>query len=166
MNSSKRIALPLSEAVPDMRGWAVQAAIRLAVSLSGKSDDDIAAEMGWTMSIKSRIFHNMDYWPSLPNIPKFCEVVGNAVIAAWVIDNANFLVKKTGPTDAPRLMRQLRELLRSLSDLLAEAEKALEDETIDSREARRVIRELLPLFCVGGEMLAGLQAVINQEKGV
>ena len=155
-NNSKRITLPLGEAVPDMRGWSVQAAVRLATSLSNKSDSDIAAEMGWSESIRSRMFSNMDYWPSLPNIPKFCQVVGNAVIAAWVVDNANFLVKKTSPTDAPRLMRQLRELLRGLSDLLAEAEKALEDENIDSREARRVIRELLPLFGVGGEMLAGL----------
>ena len=155
---------PSGLAVPDMRGWSVAAAFGLAVSLSGKSDEEIAGAMGWSGSVKSRAFSNKDYWPSLPTIPRFCEVVGNAVIARWIVDNTGFLAGQAAPSDGPALMRQIRGVLRATSGVMEEAEKALDDGKIVTPEARRILRELSDLFRAGGEMLAGLQAVIERER--
>ena len=147
-----------------MTGWAFSAAFRLAVSLSGKNDDEIAAAMGWSESVKNRIFHNHDYWPSLPTVPRLCAVLGNTIVARWIIDNANFLIRKVPPTDAPTLLRQLREAMKEFSDIMEHGQAALEDWHISRQEARRIIREMSDLMRVMGEMFAGLQAVILQDK--
>ena len=152
-------------AVPNMRGWSLPAAMRLAFALSRKTDDEIAAEMGWSSSTANRIFHNQDYWPSLPNLPRLCLVLGNSVIPRWIIDNAVFHFDRVRPMDAPTLFTSLRQMMAETARLIEEGEKSLEDGKVVSQEARRVLRALADVFHVGGAMIAGLQAVIQREKG-
>ena len=155
---------PLGNIVPDLAGMSLPAAVRMAISFSGKSDDDIAAAMHWGKSQSNRFFHSMDYWPSLPNIPRLCEVLGNTIIARWIVDNADFLVLRVPPTDAPALFRQLRDMLKEMSGLMDEAQKAMEDGVISGLEARRIIHDLTGLFRAGAAMLAGLQARLDHDK--
>lgn len=155
---------PLGDTVPDLRGYSLAASMRMAFSFSGKSDDEIAAAMGWTKSTANRIFHNQDYWPSLPTLPRLCGVLSNMVIPRWILDNTDFLVGQIKPTDVPTLFSQLRQMMREVSELMEEGEKAMQDGKIVSLEARRILRELSDLFSVGGNMIAGLQAVIQSER--
>ncbi len=156
---------PLGGAVPNLRGYSLPAAMRMAFHLSGKPEDEIAAAMSWNKSTANRIFHNQDYWPSLPTLPKLCCVLGNAVIPRWIIDNADFLIDKAHPMQAPELFRDLRKMMAETARLIEEGEKALEDGRIVSQEARRILRALAEVFQVGGMMIAGLQAVIQDHKG-
>ena len=126
--------------IPCLRGYSLPAAMRLAFALSGKSDDDIAAAMGWGSSVANRIFHNQDYWPSLPALPKLCVVLGNRVVPYWIMDNADYLVEKARPMDAPALFKALREMMRETAELLEAGEKALTDGRIETLEARRACR--------------------------
>ena len=162
---SDRNKFPLGDAVPDLRGYPFAAAFAMAVAYSGKSETEIAASMHWSRSMSSRIFHNQDYWMSLPTVPDFCSVVGNTIVARWIIDNADFLVQQAAPADVPTLFRQLRELLREVAALMDEVQSASVDGEIDGRESRRMVRELTGLFRVGGEMLAALYARIEAERG-
>jgi transcriptional regulator with XRE-family HTH domain len=154
----------INRALPDMRGYSLPAALRMAFALSGKSDDEIAAAMGWGSSTANRIFHNQDYWPSLPTLPKLCVVLGNTVVPRWITDNADFLTERARPMDASQLFKALRGMMRETAELLEAGERALTDGKIESLEARRVLRELEDIFKVGASMLAGLQAVL-QEGG-
>ena len=157
---------PLGRSIPNLRGYSLPAAMRLAFAFSGKSDDEIAAQMGWNKSTANRIFHNQDYWPSLPTLPKLCVVLGNAVVPRWIIDNSDFILGRTQPMDAPALFKALREMMKEVAHLLEEGEQALEDGRVVSQEARRVIHALEDVFHVGCMMVAGLQAVIQNEKEV
>ena len=156
---------PLGNAVPNMRGYSLPAALRMAFALSGKADDEIAAQMGWNKATANRIFHNQDYWPSLPTLPKLCVVLGNAVIPRWIIDNADFMLGRAQPMDAPSLFAALRRMIKEVAHLLEEGERALDDGKVVSVEARRILRALADVFQVGGIMIAGLSAVIQQDKG-
>lgn len=66
--------------LPNLRGMSVAAAMRLAIAYSGKPDAEIAAVMGWSASVASRVFSNGDYWPSLPSLPLFYAAVGNVTL--------------------------------------------------------------------------------------
>lgn len=155
---------PLGRSIPNMRGYSLPAAMRLAFAFSNKSDDEIAAEMGWNRSTANRIFHNQDYWPSLPTLPKLCVVLGNAVIPRWIIDNSDFILGRAQPMDAPALFKALREMMKEVAQLLEEGERAFEDGQVVSQEARRVLRALEDVFQVGCMMVAGLQAVIQRDR--
>lgn len=150
--------------IPNMSGWSLPAALRLAFAMSDKTDDEIAAEMGWSRSTANRIFHNQDYWPSLPTLPKLCVVLGNIVIPCWIMDNAASMWGHAQPMDAPALFKALRRMMLEVARLLEEGERALEDGKIVSQEARRILRALADVFQVGGLMIAGLQAVILQGR--
>lgn len=156
---------PLGRSIPNMRGYSLPAAMRLAFSFCQKSDDEIAAEMGWNRSTANRIFHNQDYWPSLPTLPKLCVVLGNAVVPRWIIDNSDFILGRVQPLDAPALFKALRQMMQEVAGLLEEGERALDDGQVVSMEARRVLRALEDVLQVGCLMVAGLQAVIQRDKG-
>lgn len=151
--------------VPPLRGYSLPAALRMAFALSGKSDDEIAAQMGWSASTANRIFHNQDYWPSLPTLPKLCLVLGNDVVPRWIMENAEFIMQPARPMDAPALFKALRGMMRETAELLEQGESALNDNSIAVQEARRVLRELSDVFRVGGMMVAGLQAVLREGAG-
>jgi transcriptional regulator with XRE-family HTH domain len=150
--------------VPSLRGYSLPAALRMAFAMSGKSDDEIAAAMGWSSSTASRIFCNQDYWPSLPTLPKLCVVLGNGIVARWIVDNADYTVADIKPLDAASLFRHLRRMMRSTADLLEAGEAALTDGKVETGEARRILRELTEIFQTGAAMLAGLQAVILEDR--
>ncbi len=151
--------------LPSLEGYSLASAIRMAVAVSDKNEDEIAAAMGWGSSVSNRVFSNQDYWPTLPTIPRFCEVTGNTILAQWIVDNTNFLAVPAQPMDAPTLMADLRKMMREFSELLRESEKALEDGSISTAEARRVLNELDDIFSVGSAMTSRLQAVIQRKKG-
>ena len=102
----------------------------------------------------------------MPTLPKLCVVLGNAVVPRWIIDNSDFILGRTQPMDAPALFKALREMMKEVAHLLEEGEQALEDGRVVSQEARRVIHALEDVFHVGCMMVAGLQAVIQNEKEV
>lgn len=152
--------------IEELGGMSVQAAIRLSLAASGLPDDEIMAAMGWSRSTGNRIISNGDYWPSLPTLPRYCEVVGNFVVPYWVIANAHIVVGSFPEMDAPSLLAYVRKLMKEISDVLEESEKALADTKVDPAEARRVERKLEGVFSVTVPMLARLQATINAARGV
>jgi hypothetical protein len=149
---------------PNLSGYSLPAAMRLAFALSGRADDDIAAAMGWSRTVAARIFSNLDYWPSLPSIPKLCTVLGNTIIPRWIIANSYCAPERSVPLDARGLFSALRQMMREMAELLESGEAALNDGQIESLEARRVIHDLTDIFHAGAVMLSGLQAVLDREK--
>jgi hypothetical protein len=155
----------LGRSIPNLRGYSLAAAMRLAFAFSSKSDDEIAAEMTWPPSTANRIFHSQDYWPSLPTLPKLCGVLNNDVIPRWIMDNSDSILGLVQPMDAPALFKVLREMMKEVAQLLEEGEHAMGDGKLVSLKARRILRALEDVFQVGCKMLSGLQAVIQQDKG-
>lgn len=147
-----------------LQGISVQAALRLAVARSGKSDDEIGAEMGWSPSVTARILKNMNYWPSFPSLPDLCRVLGNTTLIRWALLNVNAVELQNRPMDAIALLSSMGALFAEMGALAAEGQKALEDHHIDPNEARRLLRRLRAIFDVGCDMVPRLQATIDAEK--
>lgn len=153
----------LNAHVPNLRGVSLAAALRMAFVFSGKADDEIATAMGWGPSVANRIFSNQDYWPNLGSIPHLCNVLGNTIVAQWIIENTEFYVDAMSPMDTRTLLADLRKLMHEVALVIEEGEKALEDNHVAPDEARRVAREIDDLLRVCCPMLARLQATINQR---
>lgn len=147
--------------LPNLRGMSVAAVMRLAIAYSGKPDTEIAAVMGWSSSVASRVFSNGDYWPSLPSLPLFCAAVGNDILPRWIMANADILTEFVAPMDAVSLLASMGNLFREMADVAAEAQAALVDGQVVPEEARRILRQLRDVFTVGGGMVARLQATID-----
>lgn len=146
---------------PNLRGMSVAAAMRLAIAYSGKPDVEIAAVMGWSASVASRVFSNGDYWPSLPSLPLFCEAVNNDIIPRWIMANMGVLAERAAPMDALSLLAGMGSLFREMADVAAAGQAALADGQVSPDEARRILRQLRDVFIVGGGMVARLQATID-----
>ena len=136
-------------------------ALNLARIQSGKTIDEIQAEMSWKPGHAQRIFYDDSYWPSLPTIPKLCVVLGNTILLDWLQAQVEFggLALEFEALDCLGLLRELNLLVRELGDVSVEAEKAVEDEKVDKAEARRICKELRDVLNKGIAILNGLEAI-------
>lgn len=147
-----------------LKGISLQAALRMALTTTTKTEDDISAEMGWSPSQQARFFKSHDYWPALPNIPRFCRVVGNCVIPMWVMANAECEVQQASPMDVISLLESMSKLFLEMGTLGLVGQKSIIDGKIDQLEAKRLLRNLRDLFTAGYEMVPRLQATIDADK--
>lgn len=148
-----------------LRGMSLQAAFRLAVALSRHSDPEIAAVMGWSKSVENRVFSNENYYPSLPNLTKFCDAVGNTIVPQHVMANCNAVAEQCDPIDAVKLLSAMGSLFARMGAVAKEGEAALaNDGKVDAAEAKRILRRLQDVICECSGMMAGLQARIEAEK--
>lgn len=136
-------------------------AISLAVRLSGMSNDEVGAAMDWKPGNYDRIFGSGNYWPSLPNIPKFCVVVGNNVLIDWLHAQAHAGgVKHDFPSlDCQGLLHGMNQLMRDLGDVAKECERAVVDNHIQAAEATRLIKRLLSLTTDTVHTIRGLRPI-------
>lgn len=145
-----------------LKGMSAFSALRLAVSLSGRADDEIAAAMNWSPRVANRIFSNDSYWPSFPTLPRLCAVLGNDILARWVTVNAAVLPEHVDAVDAPTLVTLMGELFGEMGDVAGEGRRALEDGSISELDVRRILRELRGVLDKGAEFMGRLQANLEQ----
>lgn len=151
-----------------LKTMSLPAAFGMAVALSGKSHDEIESGMGWGPDNARRILcMTQNYWPSLPSLPRLCEVLGNTVIAEWVMARATASLPERhadamGVADA---MRTLDRLMRETGDVLRVSGDAVADGEISDTDARRVLREVMHVVPVLANFIAGLQAVRDAQRG-
>lgn len=147
-----------------LKGYSLVAAMRMAIAYSHKTEEEIAAGMGWGAASASRFFSSGDYWPALPNIPRLCRVLGNNLVIQWLMDNTETVIQPVEPLDAPAMLRSLGGLFGQMGAISREGQEILMDNVIDVAEARRMIRRVQALLSEGESLLAGLQANIEQGR--
>lgn len=146
-------------------------ALALAESMSGRTRGEIAAAMGWPACNANRVFNSADdYWPSLPNLPRLCAVLGNTVLLDWAYAQALAGWMESAPldVDAVRLLADVAALAQELGDVSREVRQSIGGESEDGRmisakEARRIVRELRDLVGRGLLAISGLQAIADGE---
>ena len=136
-------------------------AIKFAVMLSGLSQDEVGAAMNWKPGNYDRIFGSGNYWPSLPNIPKFCVIVGNNVLIDWLHAQAHAGgVQHAFPSlDCQGLLHDMTQLMRDLGDAAKECERAVANRQIEAAEATRLIKRLLSLCTDSVQTIRGLRPI-------
>ena len=147
-----------------LKGSSLQAAITLSLVSVGKTEEEISAAMGWSAAQHARFFRSHDFWPALPNLPRYCSIVGNHVLALWIIANAEFVVEQCQPMDAITLFKSLADLFVQMGSLAHEAHAALEDGKVDQLEAKRLLRRLSEILSSSYGMVPRLQATINASR--
>lgn len=141
-------------------------AFQLAVRMSGKSHHAIADAMGWQERIASRFFNvGDDYWPSLASVPALCRVLGNTVLAEWIVATSGGLPGALHPAGTPLgvlgTMQRVEAVTREVGHVLREAGAAMADGKVDPVEARRVWREATHACDQLMQLIAGMQAVVE-----
>jgi len=136
-------------------------AIQLSVTKSGKTRDEIAAEVGWAASNANRIFSSENYWPSLPTVARFCVACGNSLLLDWLHTQVRLggLRFDPQPLDAADLVLSMGRMFRELGDVARVGERSVADGSVSPDEARRLIKELYDLIEEATATLSGLHAV-------
>ena len=136
-------------------------ALNLARIQSGKTIDEIQAEMSWKPGHAQRVFYDDSYWPSLPTLPKLCGVLGNTILLDWLQTQVEFggLALKFEALDCIGLLRELNLLVLEMGEVSREAERAVADGTVDRAEARRICKEMRDVLNKGIVILNGLEAI-------
>lgn len=147
-----------------LKGISLQAATRMSLATTTKTDDEITAEMGWTEAQQARFFNSHNFWPALSNLPRYCRVVGNHTLALWVIANADTYAEECTPIDAVSLFRSMSDLFAQMGALAQEASAAMDDNAINQLEAKRLLRRMSEIFSTGYSMVPRLQATINASR--
>jgi len=119
-------------------------AFRLALEVSGKTEKEVAEEMGYEFSNCHRVFSLEEYYTSYDKPPKMCEVLGNNIIILWLIAQADKALDKPchEKVDCPSLLKDAADLFKETSDVGKAAAETIEDGVIESRELRKIIKEL------------------------
>lgn len=150
--------------IEELKGISLLAATRMALAASSKTEDEIAAEMGWSQSQQARFFKSHDYWPALPNLSSLCRALGNCTIPLWIMANFEYVSDQQAPMDAKCLLMSMAVMFRDMGELAVQGQKAVEDNQIDSLEAKRMLRKLRDLFSTCYLMVPRLQATIDADK--
>ena len=143
----------------DLTRMSLLDALNLALVLSGKNIDHVAAEMGWQPSNARRIFSSDDYWPTLPNLARLCVVLGNTILLDWLATQAEAGGCRLAfeALDAKGLLLSMGDMFKELGEAAAECRKALEgDQSISQAEARRLVRKLRDLAASVLRAISGL----------
>lgn len=134
-------------------------AFKLAVQQSGLTVTEIATRLGWTQAFMRRVFSTDKFFPSFPDLPAFCSVVGNRIILQWLECNATSApVLEHSAVTASTLPSRITGVFSEAGDVAREAHRALLDNTLDSAERRRLIAELTDLLDVCLSLVGDLRA--------
>lgn len=169
-----------------LEGMSLSMAFGLAVSSSDLSRETIADYMGWTPDKAARFFNgNDDYWPSLPHLPRLCQVLGNTILTEWAETKAQRLHAKHGKGFAeytnigtgrglesaqealtiPNAVTSLSSLSKEFTDVLKVCAEAVSDGDINQKEARRIVRELFQLIGAATAMMHKTERLCQQLQG-
>ncbi|HAS89104.1 MAG TPA: hypothetical protein DCS48_07340 [Desulfovibrio sp.] len=122
-------------------------AFRMALEMSGKSEKEVAKEMGYEFSNCHRIFSMEPYYTSYEKLIQMCEVLGNNIIILWLIAHADHAVNdhpiEHEEVDCVCLLKDSANLFKETSEVGRAASEAIEDGVLELHEVRRVIRELM-----------------------
>ena len=117
-------------------------AFRLALEISGKSEKEVAENMGYEFSNCHRVFSTEDYYTSYEKLPRMCKVLGNNIIIMWLIAQADKALDEPSyeKVDCPALLKDAAELFKKTSAVGKEASEAIGDNKLEPHELRRVIK--------------------------
>lgn len=145
----------------DYRNMSLRDALHHARMLSGLSEDEVGAAMRWAPGNTSRIFGEDNYWPTLPNIPKLCVVLGNSVLLDWLQAQAEAggVQYDFEAMDCEALLMSLGRMFRELGDVAKAGERAVADRHIDAAEARVLTRKLQALCATVVRAIGGMRPI-------
>lgn len=134
-------------------------AFKLAVQQSGKTLPDIAKGMDWSVSQARRVFSAAKFYPSYPDLPRFCAVVGNLTIINWLLARATFHGIDEGrqSVDCAALLLRVTDIFAEVGDVAEEARKSVADNSLEPRELRSLIQELSDVLQQGMALVGDLR---------
>lgn len=134
-------------------------AFKLAVQQGGLSLPDIAKGMGWSQSFARRVFSAEKFYPSYPDLPKFCAVVGNNIIIHWLLARATFhgIDEARQDVDCNTLLRRVNDIFAEVGDVAEEARRSVADDSLEPQELRRLIKELSDVLQQGMALVGDLR---------
>lgn len=141
------------------------AIMEMAVAMSGKTRAQIEMDLGWTKSRVTRICNpNAHYWPSLPDVPIFCNALGNTLIIDWLRarcdEKAMETIETASKNDTLEVLQLLNSIGREMGDVHEAIQIALEDDgEVDEVEARRIAREGYDVIRRWSELFATLARI-------
>lgn len=124
----------------------------------GKTRDDMAAELGMSPSNMQRLFADQNYWPTLPNLARFCRVTGTTLVLDWLLVQVEDGLFAEGgvpfgscDVNEADLLRSLRDMAREFGELAARIEEGTRPDSeagssLSRTEARRIYREAMDLI--------------------
>lgn len=117
---------------------------KLALTTAGKSPQKVSEAMGWDTGQTNRIFSPEKYWPSYPQLPKLCHILGNTILIDWLMIRAmRYGLDETHQdVDCKNLALRVADLFGEVGDVGRSAQAALEDGKLEPKELRAIIREL------------------------
>ena len=150
----------------DLTNLSLPDVISLMVSSSGKTVEEVSAEVGWSTSVAQRISNPAEnYWPGLPTIPRFCVACGSTLIIDWLVAQIEIggVDLDTDCLDWTGLLLTLTDMERELGDVAREVREAIEPDKDDGvrrisrTEAKRIIREVQDVIGKGVDLINGLR---------
>lgn len=151
----------------DTRGLASLDAIdafKLAAEQSHMTLGQIADAMGWSESQARRVFSTEKYFPSVPDIPKFCNALGNNVILLWLQAKTMTygLPETCRDIDCENLVFRIGALFGEVGDVGRKGQDAIADGKLEAHELRAIINEVKDVLTEGMELVGDLR-ILERE---
>lgn len=148
----------------ELRSCASFTALRMAVMMSGKTNDQIAKEMDWSPSVSARFFQSGDYHPPLDQLPRFCRVVGNTLIVDWITAQSQS-PKSSGSLMRPEsLLRDMGGMLGDVSAFIKAGHESVEDGILVEQEVKRIIKAVRKILKRDLKVLSEAESLLSDIR--
>lgn len=133
--------------------------VKLAFSNSGKTMQQIAEEMGWSMAHARRVCSTARYYPSLEDMPKLCAVLGNTYLPQWIQIRAMMqgMQNAHASVDCQSLVLRIGDFFGEVADVGKQGQAAIEDGVLEAAEMRSIIRELYDVIDMASALIGDLR---------
>lgn len=146
-----------------LKGMSAFSALRLAVSLSGRADDEIAAAMNWSPRVANRIFFKRQLLAFISDIAASLRRSGQRYTCPLGNGQCRRAAGACGRCGRSHARHPHgRAFSEKWADVAGEGRRALEDGAISDLDARRILRELRGVLDKGAEFMGRLQANLEQ----
>lgn len=140
--------------IPNLRDIPYSKALEIAKALSGKTNEEIAEEMGKGRETIRRYFTDPTYNPPAYLHPKLCKVLGNNILIEWqsVHAGGHFVMVNTEEDSDVHLELQIAQLTQEFADVLTEDGKARLNGMYEDDELSKIEKELDDLIKKGEQV--------------
>jgi len=127
----------------DLKSLTAKQALSLAKSLSGKTNEEVAEELGQDQSTVKRYFNENDsgYYPSLFRLPGVCKALGNTILLDWLYKRVEEDGEHPGGISSDRdLLRKANSLAVEIGDVHRSVDEIIHRSSLEDPE--RLLAEL------------------------
>lgn len=135
---------------------------KIAFEMSAMNYRELSDDTGIPLSTVKRCFTDPAYHPSPPNIPDYCQSLGNTVMLEWIAEQCGYYIVKINASPSQKgLTADTSEVIKEAADVMSAFAEMAEDGQFEEAELKAYEAELAQLIASANRALETTKRLKN-----